>query len=327
MYPDRAITNKVGSLGWQGEAYSTVVDCKVLCDSTPNCVVFNWCGGPNRCYLLTVRPCDPGSSSCLPGQVYNGCQIWMSDPDPGSPPPPSPSPPPPSPSPPPPSPSPPPPPINCPALVLNNDGDPLQRRCGSTDPSKSMCRNCCSFSGYCGVGEAYCGQGNQLAFSAQMLVAQEYADMNAIDMLCPLNPSPPPSPPPPQLPPPVPPPSRSRHTTIRCSNCPDVDSRRLAELPKTTVQEWARAVTQGPLISTSTWSAKLATSGDGRAKIGICPDETAGPSASCVWSVESVEHTPEVAQWAVTASGQTRDASRRLDEAVPLEEHIFFVPK
>jgi hypothetical protein len=119
-----------------------------------------------------------------------------------------------------------------------------------------------------------------------------------VDILCPMDPpSPPPSPSPPPpgpSPPPLPP---------QCS-CPE--ARQLAERPKMTLQEWAHAVTEGPLIPTSQWTGKLMEASPGHAKVGICPDSPAAAQASCVWSLDVVEIGPAVVAWVVTALGQTR---------------------
>ena len=119
-----------------------------------------------------------------------------------------------------------------------------------------------------------------------------------VDILCPMDPpSPPPSPSPPPpgpSPPPLPP---------QCS-CPE--ARQLAERPKMTLQEWAHAVTEGPLIPTSQWTGKLMEASPGHAKVGICPDSPAAAQVSCVWSLDVVEIGPAVVAWVVTALGQTR---------------------
>ena len=143
----------------------------------------------------------------------------------------------------------------------------------------------------------------------------------AIDVVCPMDPPPPPSTPPPQPPPPptTPPPSNKQ------CDCPPL-RRQLAEHPTMTVQEWTNAITEGPLIPTRNWTAKLkeADGTKGLAKIGICPDSTAGPHAECVWSTEMVERNAEVNSWLVGASGETR--SKRQLVTPSLEESIFFIP-
>ena len=77
-----------------------------------------------------------------------------------------------------------------------------------------------------------------------------------------------------------------------------------------TLQEWAHAVTEGPLIPTSQWKGRLMEASPGHVKVGICPDSSAGAQASCVWSLDVVENGPHVAAWVVSAAGQTR--SRKL---------------
>ena len=93
-----------------------------------------------------------------------------------------------------------------------------------------------------------------------------------------------------------------------------------------TLQEWAHAVTEGPLIRTPTWSAKLQQPATvNHAKIGICPDATAGPHAQCVWSTQAVELTPSLTGWLMGATGRNKAASAQTATASP-EEEIHFVP-
>ena len=147
-------------------------------------------------------------------------------------------------------------------------------------------------------------------------------DVRAVDILCPMDPpSPPPLPSPPP-PGPSPPPIQPK-----CS-CPEDEfrQRRLKESPPMSLQEWTHAVTEGPLIRTPTWSAKLQQSAaDGYAKVGICPDATAGAHAECVWSTQAVELTPILSGWLMGATGKSRAASAQTTTASP-EEGIHFVP-
>ena len=140
--------------------------------------------------------------------------------------------------------------------------------------------------------------------------------VKAIDVLCPLDPPPPspsPSPPPSPVPSLPPPPS---------CDCPEL-GRRLDEQPQMTLQEWAHVITEGPLIRTPTWSARLQKAEvDGHAKVGICPDSTAGPNAECVWSLETVAHTPALVNWALSATGQTR-TMRPLTSSTVSESILF----
>ena len=140
----------------------------------------------------------------------------------------------------------------------------------------------------------------------------------AIDVVCPQDPppSPPPPSPRPSPPPTVPPPPNC--------DCPPL-GRRLNE-HQTSLHEWAHAVTEGPLIRTSTWRAELKKADvTGHAKVGICPDSSAGPGAECVWSLETVEHTPALVNWVVSATGRTRTSRRLLSQHE--SETIFFVEK
>jgi hypothetical protein len=147
-------------------------------------------------------------------------------------------------------------------------------------------------------------------------------DVRAVDILCPLYPPTPPSKPP--LPPPTGPPPAGSPT---CT-CPEDEfrQRRLKESPPMSLQEWTHAVTEGPLIRTPTWSAKLQQpAADGHAKVGICPDATAGPHAECVWSTQAVDLTPTFSRWLMGATGKSRTASAQTPTASP-EEEIHFVP-
>ena len=82
-------------------------------------------------------------------------------------------------------------------------------------------------------------------------------------------------------------------------------------------------ITEGPLIRTPTWSARLQKAEvDGHAKVGICPDSTAGPNAECVWSLETVAHTPAPVNWALSATGQTR-TMRPLTSSTVSESILF----
>ena len=90
-----------------------------------------------------------------------------------------------------------------------------------------------------------------------------------------------------------------------------------------TLQEWAHTVTEGPLIRTKHWTGRLMKATPGHAKVGICPESTAGGQMSCVWSLETVVDGPAVAGWVVGAAGQTR--SRRQRQTTAQSEAIYFV--
>jgi hypothetical protein len=140
--------------------------------------------------------------------------------------------------------------------------------------------------------------------------------MKVIDILCPI------APPPPPLSPPLPPPPLPNSPSKQC-NCPENDLRQLSERPKMSLQEWAHAVTEGPLIPTKHWKGRLMKATPGHAKVGVCPESEVSEQMSCVWSLEAVVDGPAVAGWVVGAAGQTR--SRRLLHSTAPSEAIYFV--
>jgi len=262
------------------------------------------------------------------GQITVGAET----PEPPPPPPPSPSPKlPPAPAP------PPPPPLDCAELK------PERSACGESVTSSgetvaggAICRECCSAFGICSNTAGACGElggSYQFAYSAKKILELQWGTPLAIDVICPKKqPSPPPKPPLPSPPPPPSPPEENK------CNCPPLNQvswggRRLDEQQSSlTLQQWAHAVTQGPLFPHPTWTARLKEVEDSAAhnashsRVGICPSYTA-ESSRCVWSVEPVEtNSPAVSAWLVSSVGQpTRDPAAKASNSA--EEAIYFAPR